>query len=124
MDRFVNLTRQVFISLFGISSLIFTFQGKPFALISYIGFLLVMIGCSSIFGPLLHKNRASGSQRLAIIVLGFAIAILGSSMVTWGGLVSITAFNTVTFDYVMTGMIIGIPAGLFNIDNKIMKTND
>ena len=122
MIQILNFARTVFIPLYGVSSLILSFNGFPMALLSYLGFTLALVGFSSAIAPLFHKNGLISSQRFAIICMGCLLVVLGKAMIGWGGLLSITFMNRFVFDYFLTALVIGVGAGIINLDNQMVKT--
>ena len=104
-------------------SLFLTFNGFPGALLSWLGGAIVMIGYTGSIATLTHSDQGlSGVQRFIAICAGFALASLGSAMVVWGGLVSVTISDAFTIDFRAAGCVVGIVGGLFNIDREIIKS--
>ena len=122
MIKIINLARTIFIPAFGASSLVFTFNGFPAALLSYLGFITISVGCSSAIAPLFYRNELTKSQRFATIFMGCLLAVIGRAMISWGGLVSITVANIIAFDLMITGMALGILCGVYNVDNQMVVT--
>ena len=67
-----------------------------------------------------HEDTGQGKEgppdRFLGICLAFAIAFFGAAMVEWGGLWSVTFFDTLNIPFRETGIVCGIVYGLFNID--------
>ena len=104
-------------------ALLLSFKGFPLGLLSWLGGGVVMTGYTGSVATITHEDTGQGKQgpwtRIAVISLGFAIASLGSAMVDWGGLLSVTAFDSITIPFRETGIVFGIFGGLFNVDRTI-----
>ena len=106
-------------------SVFLTFDGKPLALVSFVGAGIVMTGVTVATATITHEKVGEGIEgpgpRILRICLSFAIASLGAAMVTWGDLVSVTFFDNITIGFRETGIVVGIVSGLFNIDKTWQK---
>lgn len=100
------------------SCVILTFKGFPWALGSFLGFLLEIGGWSGAVSAMFHPMGARIGRRLGTIVLGFAIASLGLAMTRWSGLYSIGLFS-LEIPVGRLGAIIGLLSGLSNIDKTM-----
>ena len=114
-------------ALLGLILLVFsfylTFNGFPGALLSWLGGGVVITGYTGSISTITHEDTGMGHQgpwsRIAIISVGFAIASLGSAMIEWGGLVSVSVGQSITIPFRETGIILGIVGGLFNVDKTL-----
>jgi hypothetical protein len=102
------------------SCVVLTFKGFPWALGSFLGFLLEMGGWSGAVSAMFHPMGARIGRRLGTIVLGFAIASLGLAMTKWSGLYSIGLFS-LEIPVGRLGAIIGLLSGLLNIDKNMIQ---
>ena len=125
MVRFLQEARGVVGFVTFVISVILTFNGKPLALLSWVGAGIVMTGITVATATITHENVGEGEEgpvpRILRICLSFAIASLGAAMVTWGNLVSVTFFDNITIGFRETGIVVGIICGLFNIDKTWQK---
>jgi hypothetical protein len=102
------------------SCVVLTFKGFPWALGSFLGFLLEIGGWSGAMSAMFHPMGARIGRRLGTIVLGFAIASLGLAMTKWSGLYSIGLFS-LEIPVGRLGAIIGLLSGLLNIDKNMIQ---
>jgi len=101
-------------------ALLMTFKGFPGGLLSWLGGGVVTVGYGVATATITHEDTGQGIDipfvRFARICVAFAIASLGAAMVEWGGLLSVTFYDTLNIPFRETGIVIGIFCGLFNID--------
>ena len=101
-------------------ALLMTFKGFPGGLLSWLGGGVVTVAYSVAIATITHEDTGQGKEgprdRFLRICLAFAIASVGAAMVEWGGLWSVTFFDTLNIPFRETGIVIGIVCGLFNID--------
>ena len=106
-------------------SVILSFQGFPAALLSWLGGGVVTVGYAVAISKITHEDTGNGKEspgtRFFVICLAFALASLGSALITWGGLVSIGVGGPVVIPFRETGILIGIACGLFNIDKTLVN---
>ena len=101
-------------------SVVMTFKGFPFALLSWFGGGVITVAYTVAISTMTHEDVGHGKDsprdRFIRICLGFAIASLGAAMVEWGGLISIGVGGSFVIPFRETGILIGIASGLYNID--------
>ena len=101
-------------------ALLMTFKGFPGGLLSWLGGGVVTVAYSVAIATITHEDTGQGKEgprdRFLRICLAFAIASFCAAMVEWGGLWSVTFFDTLNIPLRETGIVIGIVCGLFNID--------
>tara|TARA_B100001063_G_scaffold192487_1_gene183744 strand:+ start:1779 stop:2186 length:408 start_codon:yes stop_codon:yes gene_type:complete len=106
-------------SLF-VLAVLMTFDGFPGALLSWLGGGVVAMAYTVAIATITHEDTGQGKEsagtRFLRICVAFAIASLGAAMVEWGGLWSVTFFDSFTVPFRETGILVGIACGLFNID--------
>lgn len=101
-----------------IACIMLTFQGFPWALGSFLGFVLEIGGWAGATSAIFHPMGAKLGNRLITIILGFATASLGLAMTRWSGLDSIGLFS-LTIPISRLGAIIGFLSGVLNIDRNM-----
>ena len=93
------------------------FLGFPFALVSWIGKLIVMVGYLHAIKTIVYANSDTPLKRFLIICVAFAIASFGEIIIDLGGLVSINyADSSVGVKLVNVGRMLGIVYGILNFD--------
>ena len=124
MNNFLQSVRGFVGFLLFVLAVLMTFDGFPGALLSWFGGGVVTVGYSVAIATIAHKNTGQGDEsagaRFARICVAFALASLGAAMVGWGGLWSVTFFDSFTVPFRETGILIGIACGLYNIDKTPM----
>ena len=122
MVNFLQSVRGLFGFVAFVLSVIMTFDGFPLALLSWLGAGVMMVGYTVAIATITHEDVGSGKEgsvaRFIRICLAFAIASVGGAMVGWGGLLSVSFFDSITIGFRETAIITGIICGLFNIDKS------
>jgi hypothetical protein len=73
-------------------SLFETFSGVPYALLSFVGFMLGIWAWGLAASTIIHPRTSEGvGKRIFIIVVSLALALFARGMVGWGGLHDISA---------------------------------
>ena len=115
MRKFVSSARGLigFISLF--LCLILSFQGLPFALVSWIGFFILMTEYAVAFTTVFHSNDdspSSGAGKFLLVCKAFAVVSLGGAVIRWGGLASIS-IGELPFNLQCIGAVLAAASGIF-----------
>ncbi|ABB35422.1 hypothetical protein [Synechococcus sp. CC9605] len=120
MVQFLQSARVLVGMVLFIWSVFLSFNGFPGALVSWLGGGVVLAGYNTSIASICYKDIGSGPvgswSRIGTICVGFAIASLGSAMIGWGGLWSVSIGNSFTIPFRETGILFGIAGGLYNID--------
>tara|TARA_B100000676_G_scaffold273209_1_gene291732 strand:- start:1526 stop:1966 length:441 start_codon:yes stop_codon:yes gene_type:complete len=124
MNNFLQSVRGFAGFFLFVLAVLMTFDGFTGALLSWLGGGVVCIGYSVAIATTTHEDTGQGKEgalpRFLRICVAFAIASLGAAMVEWGGLWSVTFFDSFTVPFRETGILIGITCGLFNIDKSLV----
>ena len=93
------------------------FSGFPFALVSWIGKLIVMVSYLHAIKTIVYATSDTPLKRFLIICVAFAIASFGEIIIDLGGLVSINYPDaSVGVKLVNVGRMLGIVYGILNFD--------
>ena len=118
MPKLIENVRALLFLALGAACLVLTFKGFPLALVSFLGFLIILTACTRGVQALLFKDKdpLMNSSRLASVILSIALGAFGIAVVKWGGLSSISIGQlTIGLDFM--GVAIGIAGGLARLDN-------
>ena len=124
MSNFLQSVRGFLGFVLLVLALFMTFDGFPGALLSWLGGGVMTVAYSVAIATIIYKDTGQGDEsagaRFARICVAFALASLGAAMVGWGGLWSVTFYDSFTIPFRETGILTGIACGLWNIDKKPM----
>ena len=95
-----------------------SFKGFPLALVSFLGFLIILTACTRGVQALLYKNTdpLMNESRPASVLIAVALGALGFAVVKWGGLASIS-IGSIAIGLDFLGVVIGVAGGLAKLDN-------
>jgi hypothetical protein len=101
-----------------LSCITLSFKGFPLAMISFVGFGLVVSGWTPAIAAIFHPMGSNSKKRLLVVFIGFAIASLGRAVVDWGGLAFIN-IGELKINIGQLGGYIGFIGGLLNMDKSM-----
>ena len=118
MSKLIENARALLSLALGAVCIVLTFKGFSLALVSFLGFLIILTACTRGVQALLceDKDPLMNSSRLGSVILAIALGAFGIAVVKWGGLSSISIGQlTIGLDFM--GVAIGIAGGLARLDN-------
>ena len=112
-----------------IGCLVLTFRGYPFAMVSFLGYIIMMTSVGTVFGVWFNpsKDQRGLLFKVQTTIIGALLLFFGNWVLVKGGLASIAVASDhfdsqITIDLGITSLIVGIVGGLKGwqrSDNKV-----
>jgi len=119
MSQLIENIRALLFLFLGAICVVLSFRGFPFAMVSFLGSLIILTACTRGVQLLLYKDEnplMNEVSRLPGVLIAIALGALGFAVVKWGGLASIS-IGTITIGLDYMGIAVGVAGGLARLDN-------
>ena len=97
-----------------------TFNGYPFALLSFLGYLVIVFGCYVGIEAIIRPREAKSFARLLSLVLSIIFFLIGKSIIALGG-VEYLGIDDFEIQVTVLGGFYGLISGIFGFGSENAK---
>tara|TARA_Y100001968_G_C19222660_1_gene650521 strand:- start:278 stop:628 length:351 start_codon:yes stop_codon:yes gene_type:complete len=116
----MNFIRSIVLALVSWTCLFSSFKGYPLAFISCLGFIVIFAAWTTGVTAIFHPMGRGLKARVGYVFVAILLAVLGDSMLYWGGIVNLKFFDSMIHLKVL-GSAIGFLSGIFNLDKNMAQ---